>query len=169
MDAIEFITQQSIQESLYWVKATFILFSLLFIIGTGYFYATTGYLEDIFFRDFREFWTFKPKVDIARIKKWKKINDRMRTGINAEYKIALLDAISMLEDFMFDNLDGETFEEQITEIRRNFPEFTAKIEEGHKLKEEILKDKTIEVKFEQVRDILNDIELYLRKVKYLPA
>ncbi|HOU45865.1 MAG TPA: hypothetical protein PLA41_01805 [Candidatus Pacearchaeota archaeon] len=169
MDVIEIITQQSIQDALYWVKATFIFFTLLFMIGCAYLYATTGYLEDRFFRDFREFWTFKPKVDLERIRRWKKINDRMKSGIDNEYKIALLEAMSMLEDFMFENLKGETFEEQLMEIRKNYPEFCEKIEEGKNLKEQVMKDKTTLVKFEQIRDILNNVELFLRKAKYLPA
>lgn len=169
MDPVEYIIQPSIQESLYWVKATFIMFSLLFLVGSVYFYATTGYLEDRFLKSFREFWTFRPKADLGKIKRWKKISERMKSGIDAEYKLAILEAMTMLEDFMFENLKGDTFEDQIQEIRRNSPEFVAKIEEGNKLKQEILKDKNCPIKFEEVRDILNDIELFLRKAKYLPA
>ncbi len=149
------------------IRFIFIFFSLLFLAATIYFYKTTGYLEDIFFRDFRDFWTFKPKGEVQRADKWKKVDANIHSGIPAEEKLAIIDAIEMIEDYFFTYYDGDNFKEWIEEARRRNPSIVPAIERLKDIKQKIVEDKNYELSSIDAKNIVKEAESVLRKIKHL--
>ncbi len=137
-----------------------ILFFLL-IIALIYLIKVTHYFERAFWRDFIRFITFKPygKKGITRkvAKKWKLISNRLKSASESDWKIAIIEAESFLDEiFEKIGLEGENFGQKLKQI--NVSEFSdimiEDIWQAHKVRNNIVHDPNYKLNFEQAKKTL---------------
>ena len=137
-----------------------ILFFLL-VITLIYLVKITHYFEKAFWRDLIRFITFKPygKKGIARrvAKKWKLISNRLKSASESDWKIAIIEAESFLDEiFEKIGLEGEGFGQKLKQIK--ISEFSNIIVEdiwqAHKVRNNIVHDPNYRLNFEQAKKTL---------------
>ena len=168
-DFIAFIENENLAESLATTKGIFIFFSILFGGCCIYLLKTSNYINDNFLVDFKELWTYHPLNTFERLKKWGKIQRRIATGIEAEYKLAVLEAWDIMEKVLEDNYSGETLEEQLDAAQQVFPQYIDTIKKAYELKEKIVTDANLELPVDLPKKIIDDFTVVLQKVRYLPT
>lgn len=168
-DLIAAIENEALAENLAGVKAMFILFSLILGGGCIYLLRTSNYINDNFLIDFKELWTYHPLNTFERLKRWGKIQKRISTGIEAEYKLAVLEAWDIMEQVLEDNYSGDSLEEQLDAAQQVFPQYIDTIRKAYELKDKIITDANLEVGYDLPKKIVDDFTIVLQKVRYLPT
>lgn len=96
-DIISIMLSPDLQEKLFVLKVVFLAVSAFLLLSIIYFALRTHYFQWLFVQDFWEFFTFRPfgAKRITRI--WNKILKRLETGMESEYKLAVIEADDMLD------------------------------------------------------------------------
>ncbi|MBI2050078.1 MAG: hypothetical protein HYT35_01305 [Candidatus Staskawiczbacteria bacterium] len=111
-DFIYFISYPDLQDMLFPVKLVFIFFAVFFLGAIVYFMANSSYLKYQFLEDVTEFVSYQAYGLRAITNRWKKIQKRAESGVDAEQKLALIEADDFLKEMLEERgFQGETFEE----------------------------------------------------------
>jgi hypothetical protein len=164
-EAINFLLYPKIEGWLLIIKIVFLLFSLFFLgfIIWGIF--KTTYLKRLFLWDLKEFLFYRP-IEIEEFKKeWLKIKKRLESGIEAELKLALIEADSLVEEVLDKKgYKGKDFEER---VRGLIPEFLIDLEEilkVHQLRDDIIEDPTLKIDPREIQKAISVYEKILREL-----
>lgn len=82
------------------VKITFIAISAVLAGGLIFALAKSSYIRWRFVEDATEFMTFKPSGVRKLVKAWNKIKGRIDTGVESEYKLAVIEADGVVDDVL---------------------------------------------------------------------
>jgi len=104
---IYFISSPEIQGILLPVKIVFIFFSLFFLVAVIYFMFNSTWMRYKFLEDTFEFFSWKSYGTKQIEKTWSRIKSRIDSGIESEFKLAIIEA----EDFLNETLDERGYEE----------------------------------------------------------
>lgn len=163
-EIFQFILYPKISGWLLVIKTIFLAFSAFFLgyILWGLF--KTSWLKKIFLSDLIEFLTFRP-IERGRIEnEWKKIKKRLESHLEAEIKLAVLEADSLVEE-AFKNAgygDG-TFEEILNKLPSDFPVAIEKIHQAHKIRDNIVHDPSYKLEWARAKETLEIYERVLRE------
>src|SRR3989344_7262472 len=110
---ISFITSPDFQEKLFPIKIIFgAVFGILFV-AILVLLLKTRWLRKLLLEDLAEFFTFKPYGAKKGVKQWAKILKRLDTGLESEYKLALIEADSFLDEILIRmGFTGDSLEER---------------------------------------------------------
>lgn len=164
-DFIYFISSPTLQEMLFPIKLVFIAFSGFFLFAVFYFYRNSSYLRQEFYQDVTEFLSWQSYGMRETVKRLKKIQKRIETGLESEFKLAIIEA----DDFLSQVLDekgykGETFEELVHSAGRvMFPNID-EILEAHKTRNSIVYDSDFRIDGETANKILFIYETAIKNV-----
>ena len=141
------------------VKFVFIGFSLLlsgFIIFTFF---AGSWIEWLLLYDISEFFTYKP-FGVRRLEKaWKKVLTRTETGLESEYKLAVIEADSMLDDVLKRmGFSGETLEERLGKLTVATLPNIEEIRGSHRIRNNIVHDPDYRLSLDESRKILGVYE-----------
>ncbi|MBC7074230.1 hypothetical protein H5T58_02485 [Candidatus Parcubacteria bacterium] len=148
------------------IKIIFIFFGILFSIFTFWGLFFTSWAKLAFWDDLIEFFTFKSVEKKNILKKWQKIKQRFLGGIEAEIKLAILEAVEFLEEVLKNQGYSGKLEEQIQLIPPEEVSNLTKIKELINLKENILADPSFHLK-ENPTEIVRSIEEFLKDLQVL--
>lgn len=96
------------------LKIGFILFTLLLLVLTIYSASKSSYFLWNYVEDFTEFITFRPSGVKKLTKAWEKIKGRLDTGLETEYKLAVIEADGLMDDVLRRmGFKGENLEERL--------------------------------------------------------
>jgi hypothetical protein len=97
---LNYIISPPLSGWLLFLKIIFIAFSLA-LIGFFIFVAfSTTWLKRFILWDVQEIMTYRPFGVRRIVKQWRKIKARLDTGLESEYKLAIIEADSMLDDIL---------------------------------------------------------------------
>jgi len=158
-DFIYFISSPALQETLFPVKLVFAFFTMFFLAAVVYFMMNSSYIRYQFWEDVTEFisWQAYGLREIAN--RWKRIQKRVESGAESEYKLALIEA----DDFLSEMLDergfkGKNFEELIMNAGNvmlpNFKEILS----AHEIRNSIVYNPDYKIDINQVKKLLTVYE-----------
>jgi hypothetical protein len=167
LQIISIITSPQLQKELLPVKALFIFFSIAFLAGIIYMMSISSYLSYQFLFDLKAFFALQPRGLQRIFNRWKKIQNRIETGTEYEYKLAIIEADSLLNDTLEDNgFSGKTFEERIKKVDKVQLPNSEEILEVHKTRNSIVYDPDYKLEKNQAKQIL---EAYERGIKNIES
>jgi hypothetical protein len=151
----------------------FILRIIAIIIGAGmigfiiWALIKTSYLEKLFFIDFQEFFRFRPYGTKKIYSQWQKIKLRLAAGIESEYKLAVIEADSMIDDILNNmGFKGTNLGERLENLNSVTMPNIEEVKEAHQIRNNIVHnpDQTITLsdakKFLEIYEIaLNDLQV----------
>ena len=148
------------------IKISFIVFSL-FLIGVIIFgILNCSWLKIAILFDAVEFLTWRPFGVRKIIKIWNKITVRLDTGLESEYKLAVIEADSMLDDILRRmGYPGEALEERLGGLT---PATLPNIEEirlMHQLRNNIVHDPDYKLSLDNTRKALAVFEQALKDLQ----
>jgi len=123
------------------VKILFMVLTFLLLVGIVAFLLISTWLRFILIYDAFEFFTFRP-YGVRKIEKiWRKITGRLDTGFESEYKLAVIEADSMLDDILKRmEFGGETLGERLEKITSATISNIEEIKKVHQTRNNIIHD-----------------------------
>lgn len=149
------------------LKIIFGSISLLMIIGIIYFILKTNYLQTIYFQDVAEVLSFKPYGTRKIVKQWNKIKSRLSLPLEAEHKLAVIEADNLLNEILARiGYQGETLGEKLKQLTSLKLSNLDQALEVHKIRNSIVYDPDYRLSLEQAQKA---IEIYEKSLKELQA
>lgn len=147
------------------LKYTFLGFGFFFLGYVIWALLKTSWLEEIFLRDFREFISFRPYYTAKFLPKWKKIEKRLESGIEADFKLAVLEADELLSNGLKTlGYGGGSVDEILEKITTETISNLEDLKKVRQLKRDIVEDPTMKLTIEETKKIL---EVYQKSLKDL--
>jgi hypothetical protein len=167
LDVIAFINAPGLQEhifvaSLRWLflmVGSFFLILIVYVMRTS----ETWQLLNVVTADAPEFFSYRPRGMTRIGRRWRKIMARLETGNEAEYKLAIIEADTILGEILQKmNLPGETTEQRLAATTKiMIPTLDSAIE-AHEIRNTIVYDPNYRISLADVRRIMDIFETVFR-------
>jgi hypothetical protein len=156
---ISFFISPSFTEWLLIIKIIFIVLSLLFISFIIFALMKTSWLKFSFLYDAVELLTYRPFGVRKMEKNWKKITARIDTGLESEYKLAVIEADNMLNEILNKmGYGGESLGERLEKLTAaTLPDIEG-IREVHQVRNNIIHDPNYKLSLNETRRLLDIFE-----------
>jgi len=163
---ISFFLSPSFSGWLFILKVVFIFIFLFFLVGIIFFLTRTSWLRYILLSDITEFLTFRP-YGIRKIEKiWSRTKARLDRGLESEYKLAVIEADSMLDDILKRmGYSGETLGERLTKLTAATLPNIEDIKTAHQIRNNIIHDPDYRLSLDEARKVLDIYEKALRDLQ----
>jgi len=148
------------------IKTVFLTISGVFAIGIFLFLKNTGWLEIKIIEDVTEIVTHKPYRAQKTFKQWGRVIKRLEKRKEAEYKMAIIEADSLLEDVLRKmNYEGETIKDLLEQIDSKIIPNIEEVWQAHKFRNNIVHDPSYELTYEQAKKIISIYEQTFRDLQ----
>jgi hypothetical protein len=149
----------------FWAK----IFAILFIFGVitfmVYVWSTTIYIKRLFGWDLVEFFTWRPITSRKIEKDWNKIKKRLLTGVEAEFKLAVIEADILFGDVLARlNYEGKTLTEKIEKKPDSFSDADA-IKAADRVYQDLVYDPSYSLEYPQAKEVILVFEKGLKDVQ----
>ena len=163
---ISFITSPEIANILSVLKIIFIILSLLFIVGVIFLLFKNTWLKFRFLEGFTEFFAYRPFGMKKTFKQWLKITKRLETGGEADYKLAVIEADSLLDEVLNKiGYKGESLGERLKQLDPGIlPDFK-KVWQAHKVRNDVVHDPDYHLSSEEAKKVMGIYEQVLRDLE----
>lgn len=164
-DFIYFISSPQIQEMLFSVKMIFVAFAIFFLAGVIYFMLNSSWLQYKFLEDVTEFFSWQSYGTRETSKRWNKIKKRVESGLESEYKLAIIEA----EDFLIEVLEergyeGKDFEETVKKAGKLISSIEEEIVAAHEVRNSVVYDPDFKLDAERAKKTLNIYEQAINSI-----
>lgn len=161
-----YLTSSELQRSLLPWKVTLIIFALFFLGGVIYFLIRTNYLKVIFWQDAIEIFTYRPYGVRKIIKTWRKITGRLESGVESEYKLAVIEADAVLDDTLKRiGYKGEDLEERLKELTSATLPNIDQVREAHQVRNSAVREPDFRLSLDQTKRVIEIYEQALRDLQ----
>jgi len=137
------------------LKIPFIVFTLICLIFIIYFTAKSSWLRYYLIQDLVEFFTYRPFGLKKIVKQWAKIKGRLETGLESEYKLAIIEADSLLNETLERmGYQGETLGERLKNITSDILPNLEQVWQSHKIRNNIVHDPDYTLSLDEAKKAL---------------
>jgi len=152
-----------------WLLALKILFLVLALISLGFIIFAlikTSWLRRLVILDWVEFFSFRPYGIRKVVKTWTKITNRLETGLEPEYKLAVIKADSILDNILNRmGFGGEALGERLNKLTVATLPNREQVREAHKIRNNIVHDPDYRLDLDKARRVLEIYEQALRDLQ----
>ena len=167
-DVVSFLLSNKLQHALLPIKIVFLIFSIIFLFITIYFFFTTSWFKNLIGQDLYEFLTLRAWKSKKTKKEWSKIARRLKTGLESEYKIAILEADSLLGKILGQRgIKGRDIEERLQNIDRDTLPNIEEVLEARQVYNNIVNDPDYKLSQDKAKKTLKVYEDALRNLEEL--
>lgn len=153
---ISYLASPELQETLFPVKIAFLAISALLLAVFVFLALRTHYLEWLFLQDMVQFVTMRPFGAKKINRQWHKIEGRLETGSESEYKLAVIEADDMLDASLKRmGYAGQTLEEKLGKLTSATLPNIEQLLEAHRLRNNIVHDPDYRLSLDEVRKALD--------------
>lgn len=165
-DFIYFISSPTIQEMLFPVKLIFILFAIFFLVAVIYFMYVSTWMKHHFLEDVAEFFSWQAYGFKQIANRWKKIYKRLESGLESEWKLAVIEGDDFLAEVLDDkDFEGKTFEETLGSAGRNLVPNQEEVLAAHKVRNSIIYDPDYNLNLEEAKRVLSVFEAAIKNIE----
>lgn len=133
--------------------------SAFFVFIIFYSLATTSWIRFRFWENLLEFIMFRPYGSSKYAKEWKKIVKKMDTGIESEYKLAIIEADTLLDDMLkFMGYTEETTEKKVEKLTSIDISNINELREVRKVRNFVIQDPDYKLTEDKAREVLKVYE-----------
>ncbi|MEK7510127.1 MAG: hypothetical protein AAB567_01035 [Patescibacteria group bacterium] len=158
------INSPAIQDKLIFVKIPFILVGVLFAAMIIFGMFGTSWRHFSFFVDIGEFVSFRP-YGFRKIgkKRWREIVRRVETGNETQYKLAVMEANTLLDDALKKlNIRGETLDDRLGNLSPMMVPNLADLQEVQRIRNNIVYDPSYRLSLLEAKKLLERYEIAFR-------
>ena len=155
-DIIAFLTSLEVQADLVSVKIAFLVIAGFLVVMIIFILLNSHYLQWLFVQDYFEFFTFR-QFGIRRINRiWRKINKRLDTGLESEYKLAIIEADDMLNTSLKRmGYAGQTLEERLQKMTSAILPNIDQVYEAHRSRNNLVHDPDYRLTLDEARKTMD--------------
>jgi hypothetical protein len=163
---ISFILNPTFSGWLLILKIIFIILSLILFGFIIFALIKTFWLKRLLIWDLVEFFSFRPYGLRKVVKDWAKITARLETGLESEYKLAVIEADSILNDILKRmDFGGKTLGERLEKLTTAILPNLEQIWETHKIRNNIVHDPDYRLTLDEAKRVLDIYEQALRDLE----
>jgi len=165
-DIISFIFNPVFTDWLLFLKILLIILSLILSGFIIFAFIKTSWLKRMLIWDIVEFFSFRP-YGIRKVEKdWAKITARLETDLESEWKLATIEADSILNDILMKmGFAGETLGERLDRLTIATLPNLQQIREAHKIRNNIVHDPDYRVSLDEAKMAVGIYEQALRDLQ----
>lgn len=161
----KYILSPELQQILLPTKIIFLAFSWLFLCIIFFGLFKTSWLRQILLEDLIHFFTCKPYERQRAAKIWKRIQERLKRGSEAEYKLAIIEADKILEEALKNRgYVGKDLPEKLKKVIPEDLPSLEKIRQIHQIRDNIIHDPDFRLSLESAKEALEVYEKALREL-----
>jgi len=167
-NVISFIVSPQISGGLLILKISFLIFTSILFGFIIFALIRTLWLKRILLWDLQEFLTYRPFGIRKIVKTWNKITKSLETGLESEYRLALIEADSVLDNiFKRMGYKGEALGERLDKLTSTTLPNLEQVREVHKIRNSIIHDPDYKLTLEEAKKALETYEQALRDLQVL--
>ncbi|MFH1820438.1 MAG: hypothetical protein ABH805_00745 [Candidatus Nealsonbacteria bacterium] len=149
---IAFLLSAQVQEQISGIRVAVFIFSGVLLAILIFTILKTHYFQWLFMRDIFEFSTFRQFGAKRITRMWNKILKRLESGSEQEYKLAIIEADSMLDvSLKRMGYAGQALDERLNLITRNTLPNVEEVKEAHKVRNLIAHDPSYRLTVEEAK------------------
>lgn len=150
------------------IKIFFIVLSAIFAALLTYFILTTKWLSFLILYDVEELKTHRAFGARKKNKDWEKIIKRLDSGLESEYKLAIIDADNLLDGALQNmGFGGATLEEKLDKLTPvTLPNLDA-VREIHNVRNRIVREPDFKLSKDEAKEVLVVYEKSLSDLQVL--
>lgn len=154
-----------LQEQLIRIKIVFILFGIFFLAAIFYLLFKSSFLRVNFWQDWTEFLSYKG-YGLEKIhQKLRKIHEKIETGSESDWKVAILESEDLLNDVLEkQGFYGKTLEERLQKIEKEIIPNMEEILNIHKIYQNMIADPDYHLTLPDAQKFLDTIEEVLKNL-----
>ena len=150
------------------LRVVFFVLSLIFLAVIIFVLMKSTWLRRLVLWDTQEILTYKPFGVRKIVKQWQKIKARLDTGMESEYKLAVIEADSMLNDILKRmGFGGESLGDRLTKITAATLANLDEVAEVHKTRNNIVHDPDYKLVLDETKKIISTYEDALNNLQAL--
>jgi hypothetical protein len=162
---IYYISSPDLQDYLFPVRLIFVMFAAFFFVGVIYFMINSSWLQYKFLEDVTEFFSWQSYGLRAISKRWVKIRKRIESGVESDFKLAIIEA----DDFLTEVLDeagfgDDDFEKSIKKAEKMLSEGVGEILSAHEIRNSIVYNPDFKISLEQTKKLLDSYEIAVNNI-----
>jgi len=162
---VYFISSSQIQDALFPVKMVFMTFTMFFLAAVIYFMINSSWLQYKFLEDVTEFFSWQSYGLRELTKRWSRIKKRADSGVEAELKLAIIEA----DDFLLEVLDdrgfeAKTLEESIEKAGKSMVPNISDVLSAHEMRNSIVYNPDFVIDQDRAKRALDAYELAINNV-----
>ncbi len=154
-----------------WLIVLKVSFFLLFFVFLGFIIfalVRTTWFRRVFLWDMQEFMTYRAYGTKRMEKQWARVKARLQTGIESEYKLAIIEADSMLDDILKRmGYGGSSLGERLEKLTSATLHNINELGEAHKVRNNIVHDPDYRLSLDEVKDVVGTFEKALVNLQAL--
>jgi len=148
------------------LKILCIVIFLFFLVIIFHSLRKSSWLRNRFLQDMTEFLTYRPYGVKKIVKIWSKIKGRLESGSESEYKLAVIEADSILNDILERmGFKGETLGNRLKQVTTAILPSIEEVGEAHKIRNNIVHDPDYKLTLDQTQKALEIYERALRDLQ----
>lgn len=157
------ISNPDIQELLFWPKLFLMPFGLFFLFFIVFALVKSSFLYYLIFIDAREFVTFRAFGLRRMAQRWEQALRRLETANEAEYKLAIIEIDSMIDESLKRlGFTGETLEDRLQSVPSAVLSNIKELEEAHRVRNNIVHDPNFILSLTLARRVMGIYEQSLK-------
>lgn len=165
---ISFILNPTFTSWLLVLKILFIVVSLIFFGFIVFALVKTDWLKRLIIWDLQEFLTYRPFAVRKIVKQWREIKARLETGLESEYKLAVIEADKILDNtLMRIGFEGETLGERLTKLTVVSLPNIEEIKQVHQIRDNIIRDPDYRLNLDEAQRVIAIYEKTLTDLQAL--
>ena len=162
---ISFITNPPFGGFLTVLKFIFIGLSLILVIFIILLLRRTNWLKFRLIQDLIEITTYKPLGAKKSLKQWLKIKERLETSLESEFKLAIIEADSMVDDVLKKmGYKGESLGERLKQVNVDIMPNVEQIREAHQTRNDIVHDPDYRLDLDEAKRVISLYEATLTEL-----
>ncbi len=160
---VEVVTSPSF---LFYSKIIFIIISVGFVVGIIILLIKNSWIKDTYVEDFVEFSTYRPYGAQKTFKQWGKVIKRLETGKEGEYRMAIIEADSLLEEALRGiEYKGERISDLLNQVDSKVLPSIDRIKSAHEFRNKIVHNPSYELTLNETKKIISVYEQAFRDLQ----
>ncbi|MFA4999028.1 MAG: hypothetical protein WC514_03385 [Candidatus Paceibacterota bacterium] len=128
----------------------------------------TTWFRRVFLWDMQEFMTYRAYGTRRMEKQWAKVKARLQAGTESEYKLAIIEADSMMDDILKRmGYGGSSLGERLEKLTSATLHNISDVGEAHKIRNNIVHDPDYRLSLDEVKDVIAIFEKALVNLQAL--
>jgi hypothetical protein len=147
-------------------KYLFLTFGFFFLIYSIWGIFKTSFLKRAILIDLKELLTYKPFYVKKFLRRWKKIEKRLESKNESDFKLAILEADDLLNEVMEEiGHKGKNLNEKLENVDEEIITNLKELKQVRKIKEDIISDPSYRLSEQEAKYILNVYEKTLKDLQ----
>jgi len=163
---ISFILNPEFTGIIGFVRIVFLVFGFYCLAWIVFLLLRSSWLRHLILVDLAEFLTYKPFGKRKVLRQWEKIESKLESGREPEYKIAIIEADSFLDGVLERmGYQGEGIGEKIKKLSPDILPNIKDVEQAHQVRNNIVHDPDYRLNLEKAKKTLDTYETALRHLE----